>query len=401
MHGKVKEESDDTGLLSQFVFGGTARVNVNLMGGLGGLGHDEGGSDDDEIADEMMDSDHDFLDDYMPGARNYIPDEIDSDMDLDEPGLDPFGYQSHSLGYNRRDYKAYKAYQEFELNRGKPETEVVESHVESATLSHWLQQVISLSTKHDDILSLALAKMGEVAPHIPVTDFHLLWFPVLRTVAPKMGRLSLERAKDPNALLWRKNIYALVKSYLDKHVGMWPRRPKLAQKGVECDCADCKGLNVFLADASLKTGHFIASKKRTTHIVRVTFKEDTDIYTVRKKVEGKPHKEELVLTKSRKKMLARARKAWKQRRDEASKQLGAFEQKHIAAMLGPEWMTLFSMAHLGPSLSDLDMRKALRLKTDRMNIPREPTYLDPSTVAMFFGGLPPMETGEHADHVYL
>jgi hypothetical protein len=331
-----------------------------------------------------------------------MPDGIDSDMDLDEPGMDPFGYESHSHNYNHHDYKAYKAYQEFELNGGKPETEVVESHVEPATLSHWLQQVISASTKYDDTLSLVLAKMGEVAPHIPIADFHTLWFPVLRTVAPKMGRLSLERAKDPDALLWRKNIYTLVKSYVDTYVGEWPRRPKLVQKGVECECADCKGLNVFLADASLKTGRFIASKKRTTHMVKVTFKEDTDIYTVRKKVEGKPHEEELVLTKSRKKMLARARTAWKERRDDASRQLGAFEQKHFAAMLGPEWMTLFSMAHLGgPGLSDLDMRRALRLKTERENIPREPAYLDPSTIAMFFGGVAPLSMGEHANHIYI
>ncbi|KAM0471814.1 hypothetical protein ACHAPX_009207 [Trichoderma viride] len=395
MHGKGKDDSNRADFLSRFVLGGTGPEDP--------MEHDESGSDE-EIADELMDSDHDLLEDYMPGARNYMPDEIDSDMDLDEAGMDPFGYEAHSHNHNHNhpDYKAYKAYQEFELNGGKPETEVVENQVQSATLGLWLQQVMNTSTKYDDILSLALSKIGEVAPQIPSADFHTLWLPVLRAISPKLGRLSLERAKDPNTLLWRKSIYALVKAYLDNHVGKWPRRPKLAQKGVECDCADCKGLNVFLADVSLKTGHFIASKKRTTHIVRATSKEDTDIYTERKKVEGKPHKEELILTKSRKKMLATARMAWRERRDEAAKQLGTFEQKHLAAMLGPEWMTLFSMAHLGgPSLSDMDMRRALRLKTERENIPREPAYMDPSTIAMFFGGLPSMSMGENYNYMYI
>ncbi|PNP38267.1 hypothetical protein TGAMA5MH_09840 [Trichoderma gamsii] len=393
IHGKEKDDSNEADFLSRFVFGGSGAENP--------MEHDESDSDD-EIADEMMDSDNDFLEDYMPGARNYMPDGIDSDMDLDEPGLDPWGYEAHSHNHNHRDYKAYKAYQEFELNGGKPETEVVESQVQSATLGLWLQQVMNTSTKYDDILSLALSKIGEVAPQISSADFHTLWFPVLRAISPKLGRLSLERAKDPNTLLWRKSIYTLVKAYLDNHVGKWPRRPKLAQKGVECDCADCKGLNVFLADVSVKTGHFLASKKRTTHLVRVTSKEDTDIYTERKKVEGNPQKEELVLTKSRKKMLATARMAWRERRDEATKQLGTFEQKHLAAMLGPEWMTLFSMAHLGgPTLSDLDMRRALRLKTERENIPRGPAYMDPSTIAMFFGGLPSMSMGENYNYMYI
>ncbi|KAK1246969.1 hypothetical protein MKX08_000771 [Trichoderma sp. CBMAI-0020] len=396
MHGKEKEERNEADFFSRFgdfVFGGPGPKNP--------MEHGESGSDE-EIADEMMMDSEDDLDDYMPGARNYMPDGLDSNMDLDEPEIDPFGYEAHSHNHNHRDYKAYKAYQEFELNGGKPETEIVECQIQSATLGLWLQQVMNTSSRYDDILSLALSKMGEVAPQIPSVDFHTLWFPVLRAIAPKLGRLSLERAKDPNTLLWRKNIYILVKAYLDNFVGKWPRRPRLAQKGVGCDCADCKGLNVFLADASLKTGHFTASKKRCTHIVRITFKEDTDIYTERKKVKGKPHKEKLVLTKSRKKMLARARTAWKERRDEATKQLGTFEQKHLAALLGPEWMTLFSMAHLdGPSLSDMDMRKALRLKTERENIPREPAYMDPSTIAMFFGNLPSMSVGENYNYMYI
>ncbi|KAM0459165.1 hypothetical protein ACHAO4_002557 [Trichoderma viride] len=397
MHGKEKEENNEADFFSRFgdfVFGGTGPKNP--------MEHDGSGSDDEIVNELMMESDDDLLDNFMPGARNYMPDGIDSDMDLDEPDMDPFGHEARSHNHNHHDYKAYKAYQEFELNGGKPETEVVESQIQSPTLGLWLQQVMNASSRYDDIFSLALSKMGEVAPQMPSADFHTLWFPVLRAIAPKMGRLSLERAKDPNTLLWRKNIYTLIKAYLDNYVGKWPRRPRLSQKGVGCDCADCKGLNVFLADASLKTGHFTASKKRCSHIVRITFKEDTDIYTERKRVEGKPQKEKLVLTKSRKKMLVRARTAWKERRDEASKQLGTFEQKHLGALLGPEWMTLFSMAHLGgPSLSDMDMRRALRLKTERENIPREPAYMDPSTMAMFFGGLPSMGMGTNYNYMYI
>lgn len=371
MHGLEKEESSGADFLSRlgdFVFGGSGPKNP--------IEPYDGGSDDEHIM--LSSDDEDYTSGYMPAG-------IDPGMDLDEPDFDPFGYHSH----NHHDYQAYKAYQEFELNGGKPETEVVESQVQPATLGLWMQQVMEISTKHDDIFSLALSKMGEVAPQISSADFRTLWIPALKGIAPKMARLGLERSKDPNTLLWRKNMYTLFKAYLDSCVGPWPRQSNLAlvHQGIGCGCADCKGLDVFLADASLKVGHFTASVQQTKHIGTRIITGDADVSVEGKNIEGISKKRRLTVTKSRLKMLSRARTAWRERRDEASKQLGSFEQKPLAAMLGPEWMTLFSMAHLGgPSLSDLDMRTALRMKTERENIPREPAYMDPSTIAMFFGG---------------
>lgn len=346
----------------------------------------------------------DFME-YMPDG-DYMPDGIDSDMyildepdlDSDEPGSDldePSVMNQFGLGvrgYHSHHHRAYRAYQGSEVNGGRPETEVVENQVQPAALGHWLQQIMKTSTKYDDTFSLALSKMGEVAPQILGADFHNLWFPALKGIAPNMMRLCLERFKDPNTVLWRKNVYTLFKAYLDTYVGQWPRRPGLAQKGVECDCADCKGLNVFLADPSLKTGHFVASKKRCLHLVKVTNAGGADVYTECKEIEGQSKEEKLIVTKSRTKMLSRARTAWKERRGEATKQLGIFEQKHLAALLGPEWMTLFSMVQLGgPCLSDMDMRLALKLKTRRENPRREPARVDGSTsITMFFGGRPGM-----------
>ncbi|KAL7922742.1 hypothetical protein ACQKWADRAFT_326660 [Trichoderma austrokoningii] len=388
MHGEepeVNPQADFFSRLGDFVFGGAGSRNP--------MEQFEGGTDN----EAMVDSDHEEEEDFM----EYMQDGIDSDMDVDEPDLglgdpnvmDPFGLGVHRHVHN--DYKAYREYQEFELNGGRPETEVVESNMHSATLGLWLQQVMRISTRYDDIFSLALARMGEVAPQIPSADFHMLWLPALKGLATKMGRLCLERSKDPNTVLWRKNVYALIKAYLDTYVGQWPRRPGLAQKGVECDCADCKGLNVFLADPTLKTGYLVASKKRCLHVIKVINAGDADVYTECKEIEGQPEEEKLIVTKSRTKMLSRARTAWKERRDEAIKQLGAFDQVNLAALLGPEWMTLFSMVHLGgPSLSDMDMRLALRMKTRRQNVPREPVYIDGSTITMFFGGLPEMGVDE-------
>ncbi|GFP56404.1 hypothetical protein TASIC1_0006057400 [Trichoderma asperellum] len=347
--------------LGEFVFGEPMDANES----------DDGGSHD----DFAWPSDDD---DYM----------FDPHMDLDEPDFDPFGYHAH----NRQ---AYQEYQQYASLGGKAATEVEETHIHYTALSFWIQKLMDISTKNDDIFTLALSKMGEVAPQISIADFHSLWIPVLKGMAPKMTRLILEKSKDPNTLLWRKNNYTLIKAYLDTYVGQWPRRPSLVQDGVDCGCADCKGLSVFLADASLKVGHFSANKWRCKHLIEELCAANADVYTERINFEGSPKKQKLTVTKSRTKMLSRYRQAWRERRDEASKHLGSFEQKHLAALLGPKWMTLFSMAHLGgPSLSDKDMRKALRMKTARTSTPKAPPFLEPSTIAMFFGGLPAMSMEE-------
>lgn len=368
MHGKeIEKKMTKTNFLSrlgEFVFGGPIDANES----------DECCSHNDY--GHWASDDEDNMSDYMP-------DGIFPRMDLYEPAFDPFGYHAN----DQRDYQAYKAYQEFQLNGGKEEGEIKESHIHYSFLGFWIRKIMDMSTKKDDMLSPALSRIGEVAPQIPSADFHSLWIPLLKEMAPKMSRIILERSKDPNTQLWRKNIYALVKAYLDICVGQWPRRPSLAQGGVGCGCADCKGLNVFLADASLKIGHFSASIQRCKHLIDELFKGGADVYAERKNIEGAPEEQKLTVVKSRTKMRTRARIAWKERRDEAAKQLGSFEQKHLAAVMGPEWMTLFSMAHLGgPSLSDMDMRKALRIKTEKRNIPRAPPYMEPSTIAMFFGG---------------
>jgi hypothetical protein len=312
MHGKEKDVSNETNFVSQLgdlVFGKSVPNNTRE--------HNESGS---YYGDFMTDFNHDYLDMDVQRAQEDIPDEIDSDMDLDEPDSDPFGYHVHHHNYD--DYKAYKAYQEYELNGGKPETEVVENQVQSTTLGSWLDQAFDSSTKDDDIFSLALDKIVEVAPQIPGADLHTLWLPALRQMAHRVAGRIFERAKDPTMLLWRQNVSALIKAYLNNYVGKWPQRPRLVQRGVECGCADCKGLNIFLADASLKTGRFIASKKRCNHLVKITSRGDVDVYAARKKIKGNSREHKLLVTKSRSKMLTRALKAWRERRDEATKQLG-------------------------------------------------------------------------------
>ncbi|KAL6906726.1 hypothetical protein GGI43DRAFT_238299 [Trichoderma evansii] len=339
---------------------------------------------------DLDEHDHAFNPGDEPGFEDELgfelEDEPDSDPEDDmypgigHPDLDQFGYYVHNN-------PEYRAYQEYQLRGNKEEAEADERHIYHTALSFWIQKVMAMNTKYNDIFSLALSKMGEVAPQIRSADFHTLWIPVLRGMAPKMANLILEKSKDPNTLLWRKNIYILIKAYLDTYVGQWPRDPSLAQGGVGCGCADCKGLNVFLADASLKVGHFFANKRRCQHLIDELYTGKADVYAERKDIEGRPKEFKLIVMKSRTKTLMRTRIAWKERRDEASKQLGTFEQKHLAALLGPEWMTLFSMAHLGgPSLSDMDMRKALRMKTERTRILEEPHFMDPSAIAMFFGG---------------
>lgn len=267
MRGIEKDESTGTNFLNrlgEFVFGEPIYAN----------GSDDSSSDNDDdyaqwVSNDEVSDDEGYMYDYMPPHMDLDEEDHAFDLDGDEPAFDldeddpedqsypgaghpdlgQFGYHGH----NRQEYRAY---QEYQLKAGRDEAEVEESHIYHTALSFWIQKVMAMSTKGNDIFSLALSKLGEVAPQIRRADFHTLWIPVLRGMAPKMATLILEKSKDPNTLLWRKNIYTLVKAYLDIYVGQWPRDPSLAQGGVGCGCADCKGLNVFLADASLKVGHF-------------------------------------------------------------------------------------------------------------------------------------------------
>ncbi|KAL7914651.1 hypothetical protein GGI35DRAFT_434909 [Trichoderma velutinum] len=241
------------------------------------------------------------------------------------------------------------------------------------------EQLLRPIEQLDEALELLVSTVVNAAPHIPHTEFDTLWIPLAKEFIPYVNIFG-ELIDTFRESLVAGLLSAILKAYVKTWVGQYPKRPSLVREGVHCSCPDCKGLNIFLADPSLRAGRFKADRTRVQHILdemtraNVDFKsdmvEDADFIT-------------LTVTKTMR-LFAQALRQWGNRRYHASKEVAKFGLAGLEFIFGTEWMSFLSMAHLGGvGFDNLEVRTLLRMKTGLSK-----DFIKARSANMFFRGLP-------------
>ncbi|PNP59466.1 hypothetical protein THARTR1_00956 [Trichoderma harzianum] len=249
----------------------------------------------------------------------------------------PLKRSKDQLDENR--YKElYGISQSFTFSR--PGTE--EKGIHYRSLYCFFEQLLRPIEQFDEVLELLVSKVVNTAPHIPHTEFDTLWIPLTKEFIPCVHIFG-ELVDTARKSLMSGLLSAILKAYVNTWVGQYPKRPSLVREGVQCSCPDCKGLNVFLADPSLRAGKFKADGTRAQHIIdgmtraNVDFKsdmmEDADSVTL------------TVIKTTR--LFAQSLRQWAYRRYHASREVAKFGQTGLEFIFGTEWMSFMSMAHLG------------------------------------------------------
>ncbi|KAL7786233.1 hypothetical protein V8C37DRAFT_419593 [Trichoderma ceciliae] len=264
---------------------------------------------------------------------------------------------------DKMSYGCYKSSdgEEQSLERGAP-AELEQRGVHYKSFCTLLNETIIWSDEKETIFEKLVSRVVDIAPQIRRPEFHTLWLPALNYFAKVMTIIIREKPQDYRSPLFMKFFSAIINAYLDNCVGRYPKRPSLSRRGVSCSCPDCKGLNVFLDNRLLKFGRFKADKDRCQHLVMEMAVARIDFDS---KIQEVDSSHTLIVTKTQK-HLAHKRGLWKRRRQIASKKLAKFGQEKLAALLGHEWMTFFSMTHLGGvGYNDLEIRTLLKMKRER------------------------------------
>lgn len=249
-------------------------------------------------------------------------------------------------------------------------------------LSTFVSQTILLSTKDDNLFEQFVTRLADLAPQIPSAQFVGLWLPLLEQFCTVMSATITDRPRDRRVPLYKKFASVIINAYINTVVGPCPKRPGLVRSGVDCSCPDCKGLNAFLANGSLKLGRFKADLRRCNHLQDQVSRGLMDIRCKIRHDDIEPRKTLLVAKTTT--QTVQARIAWKERRYRAAQRIAGFGQDRLAALLGPDWMTTLSMSHLGGvGLNDLEMRTLLMWKAQRETHSRLAQYGDDHV-----GGLP-------------
>lgn len=228
----------------------------------------------------------------------------------------------------------------------------------------------------DEVLELLISKVVNTAPHIPHTEFDTLWIPLAKEVLVTRNSLvDTSRESLVSGLL-----SAILKAYVNTWVGQYPKRPSLVREGVHCSCPDCKGLNVFLSDPSLRAGRFKADRTRVQHLLDVMTRANVDF-----KSDMMEDADSVTLTVIKTlRLFAHELWQWGNRRYYASKEVAKFGQIGLEFVFGTEWMSFMSMGHLGGvGFDNLEIRTLLRITRGL-----DPIFSVVRSPNNFFRGLP-------------
>ncbi|OPB43676.1 hypothetical protein A0O28_0099640 [Trichoderma guizhouense] len=275
--------------------------------------------------------------------------------------------------------------------RSQPSTSsppgIEENGVHYRSFYCFFEQLFGRIEQFDEVLELLISKVVKTAPHIPHTEFDTLWIPLAKEVLVTRNLLvDASRESLVSGLL-----SAILKAYVNTWVGQYPKRPSLVREGVHCSCPDCKGLNVFLADPSLRAGRFKADRTRVQHLLDEMTRANVDF-----KSDMMEDADSVALTVIKTlRLFAHELRQWGNRRYYASKEVAKFGQRRIEFVFGTEWMSFMSMGHLGGvGFDNLEIRILLRIYNG----------LDPFSIAVrslnnFFRGLPqPPKVAGQASH---
>ncbi|KAL6830594.1 hypothetical protein J3E69DRAFT_327282 [Trichoderma sp. SZMC 28015] len=254
----------------------------------------------------------------------------------------------------------------------------------------FFEQLLRPTEQYEEVLGSLISKVVNTAPHIPHTEFDTLWIPLAKEFIPYLHiiRQVVDTARES---LVSGLLSAILKAYVKTWVGQYPKRPSLVREGVHCSCPDCKGLNVFLANPSLRAGRFKADQTRVQHILdemtraKVDFKsdmaEDADSVT-------------LTVIKTMR-LFTQTLRQWGYRRYHATREVAKFGQTGLEFIFGTEWMSFMSMGHLGGvGFDNLEIRTLLRMKTRRVQ-----NFIPERSANMFFRGLPRLPKASQASRL--
>ena len=204
----------------------------------------------------------------------------------------------------------------------------------------------------DDLMGSLVSKLTDDAPILPSGEFHYLWNPFLRSLAPILAQNSIP-LDTPR---YQSMYSSMLNVYVDMYVGREPGVDKsLVRNPVACRCRDCNPLNAFLARPDQKLGNFPLAEKRRRHLHEKLDAANVDCTheTLRA---GSPYT--LVVTKTFKQNQY-ARSSWQTRQAEADRQLGRFKQHDLTLLLGQEgYKRVTGMRHLLASSSKSRERSA-------------------------------------------
>lgn len=247
----------------------------------------------------------------------------------------------------------------------------------------------------NDLLAALASKLQEQCQELPVDELNSIWVPFLRS----FSHLVLESGVVHDISPYRELYVTLLNSWLVRYVRHESKEGEsLVRETLKCHCGDCLQLNIFLASAERQQGQFSMNKDRRQHLHQMLDKERIDCTHETSRV-GNP--QTLVVTKTFKfKSNKIVRQEWKRRYEMAVKHLGAFQQDHLAALLGPEqYSHITKMTHLRASQSRSQRRRSgqLELHPESAN----PSVLAPSIALHHRQGhptVPPPVTGVKRRH---
>ncbi|PKK44017.1 hypothetical protein CI102_12801 [Trichoderma harzianum] len=255
----------------------------------------------------------------------------------------------------------------------------------------FFEQLLRPIEQYEEVLESLISKVVNTAPHIPHTEFDTLWIPLAKEFIPYLQiiRQIVDTAKES---LVSGFLSAILKAYVKTWVGQYPKRPSLVREGVHCSCPDCKGLNVFLADPSLRAGRFKADETRVQHILDEMTRANVDFKSDMVEDAGSVT---LTVIKTMR-LFTQTRRQWGYRRYHATREVAKFGQTGLEFIFGTEWMSFMSMGHLGGvGFDNLEIRTLLRMKTRRGH-----NFIPEQSANMFFRGLPRLPKASQADTKY-
>lgn len=264
---------------------------------------------------------------------------------------------------------------------------IEEKRIHYRSLYCFFEQLLRPMEDYAQVLESLISKVVNTVPHIPHTEFDTLWIPFAKEFIPYLHiiRQVVDTARES---LVSGLLSAILKAYVKTWVGQYPKRPSLVREGVHCSCPDCKGLNVFLANPSLRAGRFKADQTRVQHILdemtraNVDFKSDM--------VEDADSVSLTVIKTMR--LFKQTRRQWAYRRYHATREVAKFGQTGLEFIFGTEWMSFMSMGHLGGvGFDNLEIRTLLRMKTERAH-----NFIPEKSPGMFFRGLPRLPKASQA-----
>ncbi|KAF7560174.1 hypothetical protein G7046_g3978 [Stylonectria norvegica] len=199
-----------------------------------------------------------------------------------------------------------------------------------------------LSTEADDLVAPLISKLignARNSPQLPVSEFHTLWLPFLRSLVP----ILVSNGIPLDAPRYRELFCTFLKVYVQLYVGREPQKDgSLRRQGLNCSCVDCTALNRFLVSSTERVGRIAVNKKRRQHLHQKLDAAGIDCTHVTARV-GSP--QSLVVTKTFREN-DKQRQNWAARRARAEKELKLFDVGQLKQLLGSDYMSITNLSHL-------------------------------------------------------